>query len=1193
MSRKLLLISFFILSVLSLAPAFADESDIFNSFVKPNVLFILDNSNSMDEDFLGKAAGSYSTNSKSWIGRNDLTNIVNQFSSSLRLGLMSFKLDGVSSNTLSNSQYFASFNPQSYCAPRPGVDPQKNADGTNSPCLNYCLNGDATDVSVDNSDYKACNNICTYNNSKFDAQKALIEMGTVVTSDIWRKQYCPMVYPKVDVLTLPSTLSNPNSTPINLYYRYASPCYGCGASAYWYSSGYKLDSQVDKAGNPIENSSLGPNYATAYTTHTGTSDSSGYDIDQYGRPLPFTPTDSDLAANYHNFGQLAPAQYVGDAWYVNSSPGNGYLHVPIADTDAGQATLLLGKLGNVQSTGVPTPYLNSHDAYMLSCVNGNACPYVVNAGLTPTAGVFHSAYNYFNGQNDYLDSTANTSPIQYSCQQNFVVLVTDGLPSVDQYGNSGKDTDLIDDVTNQISTLQNMSYSNAKTGLTNTKGVLTYILGTGSEATNTTMLNAMAYAGGTGSAYYAGDAASLQAALSSITSDIISKVYSFTTTSVASSRITDENYLYETSFQPVNYDPFWQGHLVKYNINSDGSIGSQVWDAGTTLQSMSSASRNIYTYKSGSLVSFDTSHITTNDLGVSTSTLRDQIVGYVRGDSSYNFENWKLGDIFHSNIVTVGTPSIYYNDTRDKNNAFAAFRTANPRSSANLKRIILGGANDGQFHAFIAGGTGANGGKENWSFVAPNLMPKLQYLAHTTKQSSAPHQYLADGPVVVADAWLGSGSDTAKAVSDWHTLAILSVGKNDTTAYPKSYWSASSSCDSGLSPTYVATTSGTTLATPYYCGYYAFDYTNTLSPSFKWVLNPSSTTAPYLGEPWGKMAVGKVLISGKEKWVGFVGDGYNTANCTGNGTCDTRGKGFMVIDLSNGTVLWSYNRSNNSANNPPMNYSFAGSPAIIDADSDGFIDTVYIGDMGNNMWRFKLCTASQGNTCGTGNWSGSVFYSSSAGDTGPVYTTPTVTRDLSGNIWVYWGTGDKVSPTSTIAYDYLYAAKDDLQTKFTQGSLSDISSASATYSASSSLDGWCIKLAKGEKVLSDPVVFGGALYFSTYKPSTTGDLCSASGVGTVYAVNYISGAAITSLDNAGRVLSTGSGLATAPLVSVAPPPTGSGTDGSNNGLKQQTADLYLTYSGGPGANAQLYHQGTIPNSSTRNRILYWHDQRVK
>ena len=69
-----------------------------------------------------------------------------------------------------------------------------------------------------------------------------------------------------------------------------------------------------------------------------------------------------------------------------------------------------------------------------------------NAGLTPLAGTFESAKKYFQGTLLAARMPAAvqpSSPIQYHCQQNYVVLVTDGLPSVKADGTVGSTADLI------------------------------------------------------------------------------------------------------------------------------------------------------------------------------------------------------------------------------------------------------------------------------------------------------------------------------------------------------------------------------------------------------------------------------------------------------------------------------------------------------------------------------------------------------------------------------------------------------------------------------------------------------------------------------------------------------------------------------------------------------------------------------
>ncbi len=203
-----------------------------------------------------------------------------------------------------------------------------------------------------------------------------------------------------------------------------------------------------------------------------------------------------------------------------------------------------------------------------------------------------------------------------------------------------------------------------------------------------------------GYAFISGNATELSLALRQATEFIREANYSFSTASVASSRSQDENFIYEASFQPINAESFWLGHVRKFNIENSGEVGTVVWDAGAVLKTASAAGRTIKTLKAGALTSFDTTNIVKADLGVTTDQENLDIIGFVRGETAYNKEGWKLGDIFRSAPVTVGTPSAYYKDSRDGANAFAAHRTGNARTSANGKRAIVAGANDGQLHAF-------------------------------------------------------------------------------------------------------------------------------------------------------------------------------------------------------------------------------------------------------------------------------------------------------------------------------------------------------------------------------------------------------------------------------------------------------------------------------------------------------------
>jgi len=945
-----------------------------------------------------------------------------------------------------------------------------------------------------------------------------------------RNRYCGLCYPKSHRYVNPTDASN------YVYFEAPGTLYSSSSQGtrFAYATSY----------SPEEGNT---DTYTGYATKTGTSDTyTGYSdyVFQWG----FYPTDEDYALGFGDFGRRLAWYYSGRTWFSNSSPGDGYLHVACTDNDESdtQKNALLAKLDTKES---------NESGYM-SCTstsNPNSCPYIVNAGLTPTAGTLQSAIDYFRGTGTY----SGQSPVQYWCQKNFIVYVTDGLPSVDENGTTGSADELMPEALTKLETLRSLSVD------VDTESydfdIKTYIIGLGLTDEAKAKLDSMAQYGGTdvqGRAYYADNVSELIMSLNSIFQEIIENTYKFALTSVTSSRVSDENYLYEGSFIPLTDDPFWFGHLRKFNINSDGTVGSELWDAGYVLQATDASSRTIYTAKSGALTAFTVDTMTMADLGVTTEEERATIVGYIRGEDDYNPDNWKLGDVFRSYPITIATPSEYFDDIHDENGAFATHRANHTRTSTNGLRTIIVGANDGQLHAFRA-----DSGAERWSFIPPNLRQKLQYIVHTTHPTSQSHRYFVDGVVTAGDVWLGTGDGSAKSASDWKTLLIFGEGRGA----GNYLWSSSSTCDTGYSSFYSTTY-------PYYGGYYCLDVTDVTSPTVKWMLSPGATDGPYLGDPWCKIMINRVSVGGNERWVGFMGAGYNAGDCTGE-TCDTRGKGFFIVNLTDGSILWSYTRADDTT----MDYSLCAPPAVIDRDLDGFIDLAYIGDLGGNIWRFSFCEEDDGTSCDTTSWMGSLLFEAS--DNQPIYTSPAVSRDKSGNIWIYWGTGDKTDPLETDSQHRFFAVKDeDMTSTYTSANLDDITA--TLYDVSSTNNGWYITLpGAGEKVLGDPAVFGGYIYFSTFTPDATGDVCSQGGDATLYGVHYVTGAGVFA--DGGRTLELGAGIPAPPVISLKPggalPP-----------------DLYSTTSGGGGIGGDTKRVDyDPPGISNRTNMLFWQDRRIQ
>lgn len=511
--------------------------------MQPNVLLIMDNSNSMDEDFNGAAVGSYSPLSKSVAGKTALQNVVQTYSDSMRIGLMTYNLPSSAKNYISNSPYFVSYEPKSYCP----VPPPE--------CVDYCANGNA-------SSQFTCRSECQLQNPLFD-ETYMDEVITVQGAGTRRTKYCGLVYPKTQ------RMINPTDVTRYIYYKQALPYYTNS------NPGNQFDyAQTYTPAQEIINTATSTNSYNIWSSKTGTNDDYGTNAQHFGYSggggaTAFTLTDSDLALGYGNIGRRVTSVAIGDTWFANSSPGGGFLQVSAATNDGvnTQKNLLLTKL---------TTYSGNSADYM-SCTNTanpNACSYIVNAGLTPTAGTLQTATDYFSG---------GSSPIQARCQKNFIIYVTDGLPSVNASGVVGSADALIGTdlnpaagtVLNKLDALH--SVSKTVDGAPRTFNIKTYVLGLGLTSDAKEKLELMATHGGTNQAFYADNTAQLNDALAAIFRDINSQISSGTSASIVNNRGESGANLFQAVFYPKKSfggtDLYWIGEMQNLWYYLDPLIG--------------------------------------------------------------------------------------------------------------------------------------------------------------------------------------------------------------------------------------------------------------------------------------------------------------------------------------------------------------------------------------------------------------------------------------------------------------------------------------------------------------------------------------------------------------------------------------------------------------------------------------------
>jgi len=773
---------------------------------------------------------------------------------------------------------------------------------------------------------------------------------------------------------------------------------------------------------------------------------------------------------------------------------------------------------------------------------------------TPLAETLYEAGVYFRGgvnpqNNDhhgYFSPTQTyTSPIEFSCQKNYVILMTDGDPTRDDgyrpgdnegsedpldpenhnhilktvigdqdadgrepgganrvhyivYGSDMLGTDYLDDVAKYLYT------NDLRPDLTGIQNIITYTIGFAITPQHNLLGRTAALAGGT--YYQAEGAEQLADAFQHIVGDILEEASSFVAPIVPVSRMerhTAGDKLYLALFQP-NQNKMWSGNIKRFGVVQSGANIGQIIDynnapaldeegkistiatshwptispdgpdvekggVGGILKNRSTA-RNIYTYLGSNPIlshssnAFNTTNITSTMLGVLTDTERDNIVQYVHGYDAYDDD------------APAGTGHI-------RNWILGSFLHSRPlviHYGEAQPSYIFAGANDGMFHAF-----NDDSGEEEWAFIPPDLLTMLQTLHADLNES------FVDGS---PKAYIDRNSDGSIS------QAILICGHRR---------------------------GGNR--------YYALDVTTPTSPRYLWEINPDAVGSSYneMGQSWSTPNIGKISCQigapncvGGERWVAFIGGGYDTNQDNNPVTAaDSKGRAVYVVDVIDGSLVrrFSYSDSGYSS----MTYSIPSDIARVDTDGNGKIDRLYVGDMGGRMWRFDISNPNPAN------WSGRIIFQSNPGNdstTGrKIFYPPDVTLEKDNYETLFFGTGDREHPQEETVINRLYAVKDKnlTGTILNENDLYDVTSgelqATGTteerkaeiLSALNLAYGWLIKLNlnSGEKSLSTPIVFYKAAYFTTFSPISSGDPCEAGfGTARMYALDYTTGNAVFNLD---------------------------------------------------------------------------------
>jgi type IV pilus assembly protein PilY1 len=361
--------------------------------------------------------------------------------------------------------------------------------------------------------------------------------------------------------------------------------------------------------------------------------------------------------------------------------------------------------------------------------------------LTPTGESLETLLDYFGDRTQ--------SPIESECQYNFILLITDGLPTVDvgvsaylhdadgdgndpgncesigaPYPNSMDCSDHMDDVAWWL------AHEDVNSQFDGDQNVFTYVVGYHEDADllEETALN--------GNALYfeARNAVELFTSIEHALQDILRRISAGSAVAVVSTEQGNDDRLYRGKFMPID----WHGYLECYALPHQED-DPPLWEAGELLRVRNRATRKIFTALGTNELSFTTGNAAAlrAKMGVGDDSVAADLINWGRGVHITGYrdrQGWILGDIIHSTPVVVGPPSQFVMEE-----SYEVFRQANE----NRRKMVYVGVNDGMIHGFDA-----ESGVEQWAFVPEFALPKFAAMA----DSFYCHLYSCDQTAKVQDA---------------------------------------------------------------------------------------------------------------------------------------------------------------------------------------------------------------------------------------------------------------------------------------------------------------------------------------------------------------------------------------------------------------------------------------------------------
>ncbi len=654
------------------------------------------------------------------------------------------------------------------------------------------------------------------------------------------------------------------------------------------------------------------------------------------------------------------------------------------------------------------------------------------SGYTPLAETLYEAGLYYKGGNSFFNhGVVYTSPIEYKCQRNYVIIITDGDSTKDRdpvlktitNGFSGKSngdmdgdgwepglknekiyydcsgcspscaypncpnnngccnnldgSDYLDDVANYLFQTDLRSGSN----FDGTQNIITYTIGFTVSSQWNLLERTAQY--GHGKYYFCENAQDLAASFQNVISEILNKTSSFVAPIIPVSQVEKSSAgdkIYLALFKP-QLDGMWKGNIKKFGIAQPNGVASdcpynssyQVGDIldATCKEALDPSNGQFYdTAKSYWVTMYydnDGGEVENGGVG---EILKDQV-----GDDCSTF------DPVHGKPRQIYTYLGSKVDLTDSSNRFY---------SANIPPGMLGLASGDtagrdQLISYIYG-YDAYGTlpcqRRDWVLGA--FLHSRPYIITYDSSTSVVYGGSNDGMLHAFDA--SSGKELWAFIPPCLLTTLqavhLDVNQIFVDGSPKAYVKMDSYGNIGGMGTQAILIFGLRRGGNHYI---ALDVTTPTAPKFLWDISPSAivtqsgttntNTYQELGQTWSNPKIGNIddgTPSGKP--VFFIGGGYDPYEDNSNPDPATNlnpvGRAVYIVSVLDGSLVKRFSYSDGYSS---MIYSIPSDVTLVDTDGNGKIDRLYVGDMGGQMWRFDVKGSN------SGNWSGKILFKSNPG----------------------------------------------------------------------------------------------------------------------------------------------------------------------------------------------------------------------